>query len=144
MNDPSIDILTQRLADADIDPQMRDALASDLDWAAQINGNPDPSMQGVKRLVVCGVRRELLAADRDRKTQDTIASIVAHCRSRHDRKTNGNGNVEESLTGTDGGKWSIFMATMKALTPWRWPLAIAACSPWSASLVQAVTAIFYK
>ena len=142
MNDPSIDILTQRLASADIDPQMRDALASDLDWAAQINGNPDPSMQGVKRLVVCGVRRELLAADRDRKTQDTIASIVAHCRSRHDRKDGGNG--EDALVETAGGKWEIFMAAMKALTPWRWPLAIAACSPWSASLVQAVTAIFYK
>ena len=28
MNDPSIDILTQRLAEADIDPQMRDALIS--------------------------------------------------------------------------------------------------------------------
>jgi len=26
MNDPSIDILTQRLAEADIDPQLRDAL----------------------------------------------------------------------------------------------------------------------
>ena len=60
MNDPSIDILTQRLAEAEIDPQMRDALASDLDWAAQINGHPEPAMQGVKRLVVCGVRRELL------------------------------------------------------------------------------------
>lgn len=145
MSEPSIAILTQRLAESEIDPQLRDALASDLDWAAQINGNPDPSMQGVKRLVVCGVRRELLSAARDRATQETIANIVEHCRSRHERNPDlANKQIENAIVAESGGKFAVFMATVRALTPWRWPLALAACSPWSASLVQALTAAFSK
>lgn len=131
MNDPSIDILTQRLAEAEIDPQMRDALASDLDWAAQINGHPEPAMQGVKRLVVCGVRRELLACDRDHKTQTAISEILKTCAMRH------GDNAETSESGAKG-KISVFFSFVKALTPWRWPLALAACSPWSADFVKAV------
>ena len=136
MNDPSIDILTQRLAEADIDPQLRDSLASDLDWAAAINGNPDPAQQGIKRMVVSGVRRELLAAARDHKTQSSIVSIVEHCRSRH--------KEDPAAEGTSGGKITLVMTTIRVLTPWRWPLAIAACSPWSASFIQAVAGIFQK
>lgn len=144
MNDPSIDILTQRLAEADIDPQLRDSLASDLDWAAAINGNPDPAQQGIKRMVVSGVRRELLAAARDHKTQVMIAGIVSHCRDMHgvaDGET-ATGEVSEVKYGS--GKMRHFMAAVRVLTPWRWPLAIAACSPWSASFIQAVAGIFQK
>jgi len=145
MNDPSIDILTQRLAEADIDPQLRDALASDLDWAAGINGNPDPSMQGVKRLVVCGVRRELLASDRDHKTQVQIAGIVAHCRGMHSAAdAGGNAQGEDAAVKQGGGRMRQFMVAVRVLTPWRWPLAVAACSPWSASFVQAIAAVFAK
>jgi hypothetical protein len=144
-SDPSIDILTQRLADADIDPQLRDALASDLDWAAGINGNPDPSMQGVKRLVVCGVRRELLASDRDHKTQVQIAGILSHCRDMHGAADGESGQGEVgSVIKAGGGTMRKFMMTVRVLTPWRWPLALAACSPWSASFVQAIAAVFAK
>ena len=139
-SDPSIDILTQRLAEADIDPQLRDALASDLDWAVGINGNPDPSMQGVKRLVVCGVRRELLACDRDQKTHALIAGIVAHCREIHGE--GGETQASASSGAEVSGKMAVFMSVVKSLTPWRWPLAVAACSPWSVGLVQALTAAF--
>lgn len=144
MNDPSIDILTQRLASADIDPQLRDALASDLDWATGINGNPDPSMQGVKRLVVCGVRRELLACDRDHKTQVMIAGIVSHCRDMHGAADGETATGEVSAVKSGSGKMRHFMAAVRVLTPWRWPLALAACSPWSASFVQAIAAVFTK
>ena len=144
MNDPSIDILTQRLAEADIDPQLRDSLASDLDWAAAINGNPDPAQQGIKRMVVSGVRRELLAAARDHKTQSSIASIVDHCRSRHKEDPAAEGTSDEVPEIHAGGKITLVMTTIRVLTPWRWPLAIAACSPWSASFIQAVSGIFQK
>jgi len=144
MNDPSIDILTQRLAEADIDPQLRDALASDLDWAAGINGNPDPSMQGVKRLVVCGVRRELLACDRDHRTQASIARVVAHCREMHGSEDGDPAGGDAAAAKESAGKMAVFMTVVRALTPWRWPLALAACSPWSVGFVQAVAAAFAK
>lgn len=81
MSDPSIDILTQRLAAADIDPQTRDALASDLDYASGIHADAEPAMLGVKRLVVSGVRRELLALAREAEIRaDTRAAIEA-CRA---------------------------------------------------------------
>lgn len=141
-NDPSIDILTQRLAEADIDPQLRDALASDLDWAVGINGNPDPSMQGVKRLVVCGVRRELLACDRDHKTQVLIAGIVSHCREIHGE--GGETQASASSGAEVSGKMAVFMSVVKSLTPWRWPLAIVCFSPNAVELVRIAIAAFAK
>lgn len=135
MNDPSIDILTQRLAEAEIDPQMRDALASDLDWAAQINGHPEPAMQGVKRLVVCGVRRELLACDRDHKTQTAISEILKTCAMRH-------GDNAETSEGGAKTKISVFLSFVKVLTPWRWPLALACFSPFMGDIVSRVAAVF--
>lgn len=144
MNDPSIDILTQRLADADIDPQLRDALASDLDWAAGINGNPDPSMQGVKRLVVCGVRRELLACDRDHKTQVMIAGIVSHCRDIHGAADGETATGEVSAVKSGSGKMRHFMAAVRVLTPWRWPLALACFSPFIGDVLEKVVGIFAK
>ena len=136
-SDPSIDILTQRLAEAEIDPQLRDTLATDLDWAARINGNPDTAMQGIKRLVVSGVRRELLACDRDRETRADIRGIVQTCAERHAESR------AEPPAGTAG--WTgMFTAAVKVLTPWRWPIAVAACSPWSAGFVQAVAEVFRK
>lgn len=140
-NDPSIEVLTQRLAQADIDPQLRDQLSSDLDWAVLINGNPDPSMQGIKRLVVCGIRRELLAFDREHKTRLVIDRIMARCSEMH-----GEAQAEESgeHAGVARRRIDVFMTVVRALTPWRWPLALAACSPWSVGLVQAIAAAFAK
>ena len=139
MNDPSIDILTQRLAEADIDPQLRDALATDLDWAAQINGNPDPSMQGVKRLVVSGVRRELLACDRDRETRVSIDGIVRACAERHAA-----GAADPANPARGSGKFAVAMCVVRELTPWRWPIAVAACSPWTAQIIQTAASVLSK
>lgn len=141
MNDPSIDILTQRLAEAEIDPQLRDALATDLDWAAQINGNPDPSMQGVKRLVVSGVRRELLACDRDRDTKASIEGIVRACAERHAGPAGPAAGAAPSrrMTALETAVWFA-----KELAPWRWPVAVAVCSPWTAQIIQTAAAAFTK
>jgi hypothetical protein len=60
-SDPRIEMLIQGLKDSDIDPSERDALTDDLLFAQQINGSPDPVQQGIKRLTISGVRREMLA-----------------------------------------------------------------------------------
>lgn len=142
MNDPSIDILTQRLAEADIDPQLRDALATDLDWAAQINGDPDPSMQGVKRLVVSGVRRELLACDRDRETRVSIDGIVRACAERH--APGGGPGGPGPVLARGSGKFAAVVCVVRELTPWRWPIAVAACSPWTAQIIQTAASVLSK
>lgn len=80
MSDPSIDILTARLSEVKIDPQTRDALASDLDYASMIPHDADAAMLGVKRLVVSGVRRELLALSREEDIRGEIHGAVEACR----------------------------------------------------------------
>lgn len=134
MSDPSIDILTARLAAADIDPQLRDALSTDLDWAAQINGHPDASMQGVKRLVVSGVRRELLASDREMKIQHSITEAISACRASH--------AVQATPEGGSSPRIGVFLTICRTLTPWRWPLAVAACSPVGGNIIVKLLAIF--
>lgn len=131
-NDPAIEILSQRLADADIDPQLRDALADDLTWAADINGSTDPSMQGLKRLTISGVRRELLAADRERKMQNQVGNIIAVCSKRHSN--------EESAIQGDSATQSLGKvgAVLKILTLWRWPIAILGCSPYGLEVLKTV------
>ncbi|MCK9326584.1 MAG: hypothetical protein M0P69_13920, partial [Bacteroidales bacterium] len=46
------------------------ALADDLKFAQDINGTTDPALRGIKRLVISGIRRELL-------THERIAEAVA-------------------------------------------------------------------
>lgn len=123
MSEPSIDILKQRLAEVKIDPKMRDALADDLDWADSINGSPDPAMQGLKRLTIIGVRRELLAADRDQKIQEQVGSIISACAKRHGRAA---ATWQTDLAARSLGKFGL---ALKVLTPWRWPIAIICFSP---------------
>ena len=153
MNDPSIDILTQRLAEADIDPQLRDSLASDLDWAAAINGNPDPAQQGIKRMVVSGVRRELLACDRDRETKSsiegtktaieeakaTIEGIVKTCAERHAA-----GAADPVNPASGSAKFAAVVWLARELAPWRWPVAIAVCSPWTPQIIRTAADVFTK
>ena len=49
--------------------EIKDALADDLKFAQDINGTTDPALKGIKRLVISGIRRELL-------TQERIAEAV--------------------------------------------------------------------
>lgn len=133
MGDPSIDILTQRLAEADIDPQLRDTLASDLDWAMQINGHPDSAMQGVKRLVVSGIRRELLACEDRRQTHKDIADIIATCAARHAA-----GIGAEPA----GNRTANALRLISALRPFGWPAAFACFSPFAGEVLGKVLAFF--
>lgn len=133
MSEPSIDILKQRLADSKkIDPKLRDALADDLTWADAINGSTDPAMQGIKRLIIIGVRRELLAADRDQKMQDQVSGIVATCSKRHGRAGS---TWQTDLAARSLGKFGL---ALKMLTPWRWPIVIVCCSPYGTPILRMI------
>jgi len=62
--DVRLDILKDAIADSGLDGQTKDALADDLRYVQEINGTNDPALRGIKRLVISGIRRELLAHDR--------------------------------------------------------------------------------
>lgn len=63
-DDPRIVIIQQKLAESKIHPAERDALADDLRFANDINGDTAPVMQTLKTMLISGVRRELLAHER--------------------------------------------------------------------------------
>lgn len=76
--DTRVVILQQKLADAKMHPSERDALADDLEFANQINGDTDPLKQMIKKLMISGVRRELLAHERQSRhfSECPIASQI--------------------------------------------------------------------
>ena len=143
MGDPSIMDLTTRLAEGKIDPALRDQLASELDWAQSINGHPEPAMQGIKRLVISGVRRELLAYERDRENRDEINGIIANCEARHV------GDAKAALANAQSvnnqASWvQTVVIIAKAVSPLKWPIAVAACSPWTPSIIQTIASACAK
>ena len=124
-DDVRLDLLKDAIADSGLDGQTKAALADDLRYAQEINGTQDAALRGIKRIVISGIRRELLAHDR------TIRAIDAHASKCAKR-------FGEDEPVKPAAKW------IALLTPWRWPLALAACSPWSDNFVQAVAAVFAK
>lgn len=68
--DIRLDILRDAILTSRLDGQTKDALADDLRYAQQINGDVNPALQGIKRIVISGVRRELLANERVMKAID--------------------------------------------------------------------------
>lgn len=65
--DTRILILQQKLAETKMHPSERDALADDLQLAQQINGATSPVEKMLKTIVISGVRKELLAHDRQQR-----------------------------------------------------------------------------
>lgn len=63
-DDPRIAVLQQRITETKMHPTERDALADDLKYAADINGDTAPVMQMMKTMFIQNVRRELLAISR--------------------------------------------------------------------------------
>ena len=63
-NDLRLDLLKDAIVMSGLDAQTKDALADDLKYAQDINGDDDAALRGIKRLVISGVRRELIAHQR--------------------------------------------------------------------------------
>ena len=83
-NDIRLDLLKDAIADSGLDGQTKDALADDLKYAQDINGTEDEALRGIKRLLISGVRRELLAHDR---VATAIHTHVSGCSARATPKT---------------------------------------------------------
>ena len=79
--DSRIEMLIAALKESDLDPSERDALADDLQYAQTINGSPDPSLQGIKRLTISGVRREMLSHARTKRHEDTCVARLSVLRA---------------------------------------------------------------
>ena len=122
--DIRIETLKSALMASDISPAEKDALADDLEYAQEINGSPDPTLQGIKRAVISGVRREMLAHQRLKKHE-------TDCPFRR------GGSAE--VTGPGVAK---ALAVIRALTPFRWPAAIAIFSPFAGDVATKVLAVF--
>jgi hypothetical protein len=83
-DDIRLDLLRDAICRSDLDGQTKDALADDLKYAQDINGTEDEALRGIKRLLISGVRRELLAHDR---VTMAIENHVAGCSARATPKT---------------------------------------------------------
>ena len=83
-DDIRLDLLRDAICRSDLDGQTKDALADDLKYAQDINGTEDEALRGIKRLLISGVRRELLAHDR---VATAIAAHVSGCSARATPKT---------------------------------------------------------
>lgn len=125
-NDIRIETLKQALFASDIAPAEKDALADDLEYAQLINGSLDPIQQGIKRTVISGVRREMLAHQRLKKHE-------SDCPFRQ----GGSADVSTSTPGVTKA-----LAVIRALTPFRWPAAIMVFSPFAGDVTSKILGFF--
>ena len=125
-DDIRLDLLRDAIADSELDGQTKDALADDLRYAQEINGADEPSLRGIKRLIISGIRRELLAHDRMEKA---IKRHVENCSGAKWAKT-----AAQAVTEQPHGvaKWLVL------LLPYRWPLAVAVFSPFSVQILAQI------
>ena len=83
-DDIRLDLLRDAICRSDLDGQTKDALADDLKYAQDINGTEDEALRGIKRLLISGVRRELLAHER---VTMAIDNHMSRCSARATPKT---------------------------------------------------------
>ncbi len=83
-DDIRLDLLRDAICRSDLDGPTKDALADDLKYAQDINGTEDEALRGIKRLLISGVRRELLAHER---VTMAIDAHVSGCPARATPKT---------------------------------------------------------
>ena len=124
-DDIRLDLLRDAIAESGLDGQTKDALADDLRYAQEINGAGDAALRGIKRIVISGIRRELLAHDR------TLKAIQAH-------ESKCSARFGESEPVKPAVKWLVL------LTPWRWPLALACFSPFIGDVIEKIVSVFTK
>ena len=131
-DDIRLDLLRDAIADSELDGQTKDALADDLRYAQEINGTEDSSLRGIKRLIISGIRRELLAHDRMEKA---IKRHVENCPGAKWVKVAAQAATEQPH---GVAKWLVL------LLPYRWPLAVAFFSPFSVQIFAQITEMFNR
>lgn len=63
-DDIRLDLLAKAVEKSNLDGQTKDALGDDLQYAQTLNGTKVRAEEGIQRLLISGVRRELLTAER--------------------------------------------------------------------------------
>lgn len=138
-DDIRLDLLRDAIANSELDGQTKDALADDLRYAQEINGTDDAALRGIKRIVISGIRRELLAHDR------TMKAIQAHEHSCAERSAALSADFNPNRPASSA---RVFIATVSAvataLRPVAWPLAIACFSPFVGDIARLAIAAFAK
>jgi hypothetical protein len=122
--DIRIETLKQALMESTIEPSERDALADDLEYAQSINGSPNEALQGIKRMTISNVRREMLAHMRMKRHE-------LDCPFRKGAEV---GGQAAPITKT--------LAVIRALTPFRWPIALAVFSPFAGEVATRIIGFF--
>ena len=103
--------------------EMKDALADDLRFVQEINGTTDPALKGIKRIVISGVRRELLMHDR---ISEAINEHTIKC----------------PLAKLPEGRRGMAFTWVEMIRPFRWPLSLACFSPFASDILCKVISIF--
>jgi hypothetical protein len=133
-NDTRIDILQQALLESDIEPAERDGLADDLRFAQEINGSKDPTLIGIKRLTISGVRGRLMTHKHIKTAIDPHAAACPQSRRSPS-------NDDAAGVKTEGAAPKA-LAFIHALTPWKWPLAVAIFSPFAGDVAGKILGFF--
>lgn len=103
-NDCRVEVLIDAIKELP-DGSMKDALIDELKYAQDINGNTDPILQGIKRIIISGIRRELLSYERMNN------AIEEHKRA-----------CQLNMRGTT--RLNYVLAIVDRAKPFRWPLAV--------------------
>lgn len=129
-DDVRLDLLRDAISRSDLDGQTKDALADDLRYAQQINGTDDQASQGIKRLLISNIRRELLGHDRIKKAIAEQALKCAQMRG------------AAAVLPTNGKWYSILAYVVIVLRPVVWPvvilLSVIAVSPHAGAIVEKI------
>jgi hypothetical protein len=110
--DTRVLILQQKLSESKMHPAERDALANDLQFANEINGDSDPIKQMLKTITIQGVRRELLAHDRQARhySDCPIAKMITE---EGGKKIMPWEKADKALVVNDGGSITGWGVTLK-------------------------------
>ena len=129
-DDVRLDLLRDAISRSDLDGQTKDALADDLRYAQQINGTDDQASQGIKRLLISNIRRELLGHERIKKAIAEQALKCAQMRG------------ATAVLPTNGKWYSILAYVVFVLKPVVWPvvilLSVIAVSPHAGAIIEKI------
>jgi hypothetical protein len=127
-DDYRLDALSVAITSSNLPGSIKDQLTDDLEYAQHINGTEDPALQGIKKLVILGIRRELTT---HKAIADAISNHVDECPLKADVRS-----------AKSRGVLPVISWYAEILKPFRWPLAIICFSPHAADVLSKVVQIF--
>jgi hypothetical protein len=141
-DDYRLEILSDAITKCDLPKPLKDMLADDLEYAQNIRNPEDQALQGIKRLVISGIRRELSTHERISEAHERIgqtqAAIAEACKLQQKACET---KFQAAMTmGANGANkvMPVLAFYVSLLRPFRWPIAIICCSPFAADVLTRV------